>query len=83
MNDVEIYELICRRLNDITVAKESPHINIGRETVILDGSMPIDSLDLAAIVVELENVTGHDPFRDGFVNFRTVGQLASLYSGAK
>jgi acyl carrier protein len=41
----------------------------------------MDSLDLAVLVVELEERIGKDPFKDGFVNFRTAGELADLYAG--
>ncbi|MEI9811629.1 MAG: phosphopantetheine-binding protein [Acidobacteriota bacterium] len=53
---------------------------IDEETVLLGSSLGIDSLDLAAIVVELSEATGKDPFQDGFVDFRTVGELRDLYS---
>jgi acyl carrier protein len=61
MDDTEILNLIRQRLQDAAAAR---------------GAGPIDSLDLAAIVVELEKVTGRDSFRNGFINFCTVGQLA-------
>jgi acyl carrier protein len=48
--------------------------------LLLGGGLPIDSLDLAGLVVELELATGLDPFKDGFVEFRTAGELADLYS---
>lgn len=47
--------------------------------LLLGGDLPIDSLDLAAIVVQLEILTGKDPFAAGFINFRTLGELADLY----
>ena len=31
------------------------------------------------LVRELEDVVGHDPFQDGFIEFRTAGELAKLY----
>jgi hypothetical protein len=39
----------------------------------------IDSLDLAMLVREMEERVGHDPFQDGFIDFRTAGELAKLY----
>ena len=38
------------------------------------------ALDLAALVVELQNHTGKDPFADGFVNFEDAATLIALYS---
>lgn len=52
------------------------------ETRLLDGKLGVDSLDLAVIVTELQQVTGLDPFKGGFRNFRTVGELAQLYTAA-
>lgn len=39
----------------------------------------LDSMGLAVVVVQLEELTGKDPFAEGFVNFSTVGELAALY----
>jgi acyl carrier protein len=50
-------------------------------TVLLGGAIPIDSLDLAAIVVELESRFGKDPFKEGFIEFRTLDELVALYVG--
>jgi len=55
---------------------------IGPETVLLGGDLPIDSLDLAALVVELQSATGKDPFSRGIVDFRTAGELAGLFEDA-
>lgn len=39
----------------------------------------LDSLALAEVLVKLELNTGKDPFKEGFVNFRTPEELARLY----
>lgn len=57
---------------------EAPPIT--EDSVFLGGGLPIDSLDLATLIVSLEDKTGKDPFREGFREFRTVGQLAALYT---
>jgi acyl carrier protein len=49
------------------------------ESSILLDDLPIDSLDLGAIVVEMELRSGIDPFYDGIIMFHTVGELAQLY----
>jgi acyl carrier protein len=41
--------------------------------------LPLDSLDLATLIVNLELQTGLDPFRTGFKTFHRVGELAALY----
>ncbi|PTA50812.1 hypothetical protein C9I43_09980 [Shewanella morhuae] len=43
--------------------------------------LPMDSLDLATLIVSLEMSTGLDPFREGFKSFHTVGELIHLYEG--
>ncbi|MBI1674474.1 MULTISPECIES: phosphopantetheine-binding protein [unclassified Shewanella] len=43
--------------------------------------LPMDSLDLATLIVSLEMSTGIDPFREGFKTFHTVGELINLYEG--
>ena len=46
----------------------------------LDGSLGLDSLDFAEVVVRLEQAVGVDPFADGAVdNLRTIADLAALY----
>lgn len=39
----------------------------------------LDSLGLAEVVVRLEDKLQKDPFKNGFVNFRTIEELAKLY----
>lgn len=76
-------ELICRiqaTLDQILDAKGVPRVELREEMPVLDGTLPIDSLDLAQIVIELQSATGKDPFRDGFIQFRTVGELARLFA---
>jgi hypothetical protein len=38
--------------------------------------------DLATLIVALEGLTGKDPFRQGFRQFATAGELAALYAAA-
>ena len=42
-------------------------------------SIGLDSLDLAVLVVRLEEHLGVDPFREGAEPVRTFGALVSLY----
>lgn len=39
----------------------------------------LDSLDLAIVIVKLEEKTNKDPFKQGFIPFSTVEELAKLY----
>ena len=49
----------------------------------LTGELGLDSLDLAVLVVSLEKSLGVDPFRDGSVTARTLGELAAVYQQVK
>lgn len=79
MNEQQVLGHIQRLLAELAENKGASLPPIDGGTQLLGGDLPIDSLDLATLVRELEDVTGHDPFREGFINFRTVGELAQLY----
>jgi acyl carrier protein len=79
MNEQELLDLIKQVVDRIAASKGTTAPKIRPNTTLLGGGLPIDSLDLAAVVVELEQATGLDPFKAGFVNFRTAGELARLY----
>lgn len=72
----KIQELVTQALS----AKGLPAERLSEQTLLLGGTLGIDSLDLAAIVVSLSEVTRKDPFAEGFIDFRTVGELAKLYA---
>jgi acyl carrier protein len=55
-----------------------PESTLNSQTDILRDTS-LDSLDLAQVIVMLEEKTGNDPFAKGFINFRTVEELARLY----
>lgn len=63
------------------VLEQKGHIDqeVTENTEFLGGDIDIDSLDLATLVVKLEEVFNKDPFREGFKEFRSVGELAKLY----
>ena len=79
MTQQEIIDHIAQIIGDIATSKGLVAPKIGENTQLLGGGLPIDSLDLASVVVELEGITGYDPFKAGFVNFRSAGDLARLY----
>lgn len=45
----------------------------------LTGTLGLDSLDLAVLVVKLEQELGCDPFRDGLAPVSTFGDLVAVY----
>lgn len=72
----EIVRIVSRTLDDKGLDVPA----IGADTELLGGEVPINSLDLATLVAELEGVVGHDPFAQGFIDFKTAGELARLYA---
>ncbi len=80
MHKDEIVETVRKIINRILLDKANDSREIDADTIIIGGNIPIDSLDLATIVIELEAKTGKDPFEAGFLNFSTVGELAELYA---
>jgi acyl carrier protein len=67
-------------VGEIAGAKGTAQPKVSAASRMLGGELPIDSLDLATIVLQLDAETGHQPFKDGFIEFRTAGELAKLYS---
>jgi acyl carrier protein len=74
----QILELIISETQHIITNKGNLCPAIDAKTHFLN-DLPMDSLDLATLIVSLEDSTQRDPFRDGFKSFHTVGELAELY----
>lgn len=74
-----MFDVISEELARIVADKGERLPLLSLDTVFLGGELPIDSLDLATLLVVLEQRTGQDPFRDGLRQFTTVGELAALY----
>lgn len=77
-----LLDLINREVARILADKGEAAASMAAETAFLDGPLPFDSLDLATLLVALEAETGKDPFRQGFRQFTTAGELARLYADA-
>jgi len=80
MNANEIKTCVGRILAEIMAAKGLEAPQLAGDTVLLGGSLGIDSLDLAALVVNLTQISQKDPFAEGFIEFRTVRELVRLYA---
>ena len=72
-------QTIMKNTVEIVSNKGSSCPELSAETKFLGGGLPFDSLDLATLIVGLELEWGVDPFREGFREFYTVGELAALY----
>ncbi|UYN95917.1 MAG: acyl carrier protein [Enhydrobacter sp.] len=76
---VDVDALIRKSVSARIQEKGLPVPVLTAETRVLGGDLPIDSLDLATVLIELQVELGRDPFADGFIEFRTIGELAALY----
>ncbi|HYM74390.1 MAG TPA: acyl carrier protein [Candidatus Dormibacteraeota bacterium] len=76
-------ERIERFVNEMRANKGLGRIAVTESTSLLDDHTGIDSLDLAALVVELQIECDLDPFQDGFINFNTAGELAALFADGR
>lgn len=79
MSIEQVQSLIAELVQRILSERGQAAVAITTDTKLLGGDLEIDSLDLAALVVELETHLGKDPFSGGFIEFQTVGELAALY----
>jgi len=78
---VTALNLIREELTQILADKGVQIGDITADTPLLNGPLDIDSLDLATLVVILEEKTGLTPFANGFILFHTAGELAGLFGG--
>lgn len=74
----DISQTIIKETRQVIEQKGEQCPDITLESEFLK-DLPMDSLDLATLVVSLEMETGLDPFREGFKTFYTVKELAHLY----
>jgi acyl carrier protein len=72
--------VVYNELQQILSDKGLSGLAIRPESVLLGDEMGLDSLDLATLVVALEERTGLRPFEKGFVMFKTVAELVGLFS---
>ena len=80
MSKAETLTAIQTSLDQILDAKGAERIAVEPNMAVLDGPASIDSLDLAQIVLDLQTATGRDPFAEGFIEFRTFGDLVDLFA---
>ncbi|MEO7806214.1 MAG: acyl carrier protein [Steroidobacteraceae bacterium] len=71
-------EVIVRLITAAMAESGLPVVALAPDTNILRDT-GLDSMALAVLVVQLEEELGKDPFAEGFINFRTIGELAALY----
>jgi acyl carrier protein len=75
----EVGKTVMDAIRETLVAKGRKPASLSLATPI-DGSLGLDSLDWAAVVVRLEDKTGVDPFQKPVEReLRTIEDLAVLY----
>lgn len=79
MTEDQILAELGKAVGQIMSDKGLDAPTVTADTELLGGDLAIDSLDLAMLVREMEERVGFDPFQDGFIDFRTAGEMAKLY----
>ena len=79
MTPKSILQKIQASVREVLIAKGLEPHTVGLCSPLLGDRSGLDSLDLAGILIDLEYFTGVDPFREGFREFLTAGELAQLY----
>lgn len=68
---------IDNAITKILADRKLPNVELTNDSVILD--LGFDSIDLAILIADLQDEFGFDPFENGFINFKTVGELKELF----
>jgi acyl carrier protein len=76
----QIYETIVQTIRTLLTERNDPVPELRPETRI--SASGLDSLDVAALVVRLEDRLGVDPFKDATLTRypQTLGEMAALYA---
>ena len=77
MSASEVRETIVAAVNKIRRDSGRDEIQPSDDTPIAE--LGLDSLDLAVLVVSLEQSLGRDPFRDGAAQITSFGEFVELY----
>ena len=81
MNVEEVQSAVATVINRVLTDSGRPAKTI-QPGDTLTGTLGLDSLDLAVLVVGLEQSLGVDPFRTGAQPVRSVEELVELYRSA-
>jgi acyl carrier protein len=78
MSAQNTFKIIIEQTQQIIQDKSEVCPELKADTAFLKDT-PMDSLDLATLLVNLEIELDQDPFRDGFKQFQTIQELSDLY----
>jgi acyl carrier protein len=74
-----VQDKVIEQLTEVYRNRQLVPPPLGPETAF-DGSLGLESLDFAELIVRLEQVFGKDPFAEGSIlEVKTIGDLAALY----
>ncbi|MCK1387647.1 acyl carrier protein [Bradyrhizobium sp. 21] len=74
-----VVTIIKRSVIDVVHAKGLRPPELDASTDLMAGDFGLDSLDLATVIIAIEAETGIDPFKSGFREFSSLGELAGFY----
>jgi acyl carrier protein len=77
---MQIFETIAQAIRTLLAERNDPVPELNPETPI--AASGLDSLDVAALTVRLEESLGVDPFKDASLTRypQTLGEMAALYA---
>ncbi|MCA9198983.1 MAG: acyl carrier protein [Planctomycetales bacterium] len=78
MTDIDVRTKVAEVINKVLVDSGRPAIELEDEDILTE-TVGLDSLDLAVLVVGLEQSLGIDPFREGASPVPTFGELCKVY----
>ncbi len=76
--ETDLHRQIVAAVNKILSDSGRPACQPGDQDT-LSHDLGLDSLDLAVLIVTLEEHLGVDPFRDGWTAVHTLGDLVDVY----
>ena len=80
MNLTEIERVVIDTLTRVLEEQGRVVPTLDTETDLVECEPEIDALYLAVVAIELEELTGQDPFAEEVPEFRTVREFAELYA---
>jgi acyl carrier protein len=81
-----LYTAVTSSIHELLTQKGVPAPDAAAltpDTELLGSDLRLDSLDLATIVVQLQELTQSDPFADEFIEFHTIGELVALFEASR
>ena len=81
MTQNSVHDIVCEVINRVLNDSGRSAREFQSDDSLI-GTIGLDSLDLAVMVVGMEQALGVDPFRSGAAPVATFGELVDLYANA-